>query len=145
MDENLFIKCPACGVKNRIPANRVNDRPRCGRCGTPLNPGSGEPVRVTDSDFDHVVSSANVVLVDCWAPWCGPCRVIGPVVEELARQYAGRAVIGKLNVDENPVTAQRYQVRSIPMLLFFKNGRLVDTLVGAVPAQQIRQKLEALI
>ncbi len=145
MNENILIKCPGCGIKNRIPLNRVNDRPKCGRCGVPLSSAGGEPVKFTDADFESLVSSSKAALVDCWAPWCGPCRVIGPVVEELAAKYAGRALIGKLNVDENPVTAQRYQIRSIPTLLFFKNGQLVDTLVGAVPAQQIIQKLETII
>ena len=145
MDETIIIPCPACGTKNRVPVSRMNSRPICGRCKTALPVNKGEPVRFTDTDFDNLVNSPGPVLVDCWAPWCGPCRIIGPVVEQLAKEFAGRAVIGKLNVDENPVTAQKYQIRSIPTLLFFKNGRQVDSLVGAVPARQIKEKLSALL
>ena len=145
MDETIIIPCPACGAKNRVPVNRLANRPRCGRCKTPLPVNKGEPVKFTDANFDNLINSPGPVLVDCWAPWCGPCRIIGPVIEQLAKEFSSRAVIGKLNVDENPLTAQRYQIRSIPTLLFFKNDRQVDSLVGAVPAQQIRQKLTAVL
>ena len=142
MSENVIIKCPACGVKNRVPVEKMSFGPRCGKCKYPLPvPSATGPVILTDANFDGMVGSAQTALVDCWAPWCGPCRMIGPVIEDLAREFAGRALVGKLNVDENPVVAQRFQVRSIPTLLFFKNGKLSDTIVGAVPGQQIRAKL----
>jgi len=108
--------------------------------------GDGHPVTVMDDDFDRVVLKAGVpVLVDFWATWCEPCRAVAPVVEELAREYAGRALIAKLDVDANPITAQEYRVQSVPTLLYFRDGQEVDRVVGAQPAHVLRQKLEALL
>ncbi|HYI10410.1 MAG TPA: thioredoxin [Thermoanaerobaculia bacterium] len=89
--------------------------------------------QIGDADFDNVLSGGKPVFVDFWAPWCGPCRIVGPIVEELAPTYDGRAVIAKVNVDDNPMVAQRYGVTSIPTLMMFKNGKLVDRVVGAQP------------
>ena len=99
------------------------------------------PVVLSDSDFDEFVSAHPVALVDFWAEWCGPCRIIGPVVDQLARDYAGRLAVGKLNVDHNPRTSSRFGVTSIPRLLIFKNGRLADGIVGAVPRNMIESRL----
>lgn len=103
----------------------------------------GKAIELTDSNFEQIINSDKPVLVDFWAEWCGPCKMIGPVVEELAGDYAGRAVIAKLNVDENPQMTAKFGVRSIPTLLVFKNGQIVDKQVGAVPKSVLAQKLEA--
>lgn len=103
-------------------------------------------LQVNDSNFEEVVLKSNKpVLVDFWAEWCGPCRSIGPVIEELSKQYEGKAVVVKMNTDENPVTPTNYGIRSIPTLLFFKNGQVVDKLIGAVPKASIQAKLDALM
>jgi thioredoxin 1 len=103
----------------------------------------GKAIVLNDANFDATINSDKPVLVDFWAEWCGPCKMIGPVVEELAGDYEGKAVIGKLNVDENPSVTARYGIRSIPTLLVFKGGQIVDKQVGAVPKSVLAQKLEA--
>ena len=100
---------------------------------------------ITDANFTETLNTQMPVLVDFWATWCGPCRAIGPVIEELAAEYDGKAVIGKCNVDENEDAPMKYGIRSIPTLLFFKNGELVDRLVGAAPKAEIAAKLDSLI
>jgi thioredoxin 1 len=103
----------------------------------------GKALVLTDANFDEAIKSDKPVLVDFWAEWCGPCKMIGPAVEELASDYEGKAVVGKLNVDENPEVTARYGVRNIPTLLVFKNGSIVDKQIGAVPKSVLSQKLKA--
>lgn len=99
-----------------------------------------------ESNFDElVIKSDKVVMIDFWAEWCGPCRLVGPIVKELAEQYEGQAVIGKLNVDENPVITGKFGIRNIPTVLFLKNGEVVDKQVGAVPKAVLAKKLESLL
>lgn len=145
---NFIIQCTSCGTKNRVPQNRIKDHPICGKCRKPLPApkASAAPVMVTDQSFQNeVLSSPGAVLLDCWAPWCGPCKIVAPILDQLAREYAGRAKIAKLNVDQNPMTAAKYQVMSIPTLLFFKNGRLINTLTGAHQKPEIERQLRAII
>ena len=103
-----------------------------------------KPVTITDDNFEsEVLKSTEPVLIDFWATWCGPCKMIAPIVEELAGEYQGKAKIGKLDVDENQQTSIKYGVRSIPTILIFKDGKLKDTIIGAVPKPQIVSKLNA--
>ena len=144
MSEPLLVRCPSCGATNRVPREKVEAglAPVCGRCKTRLPVGPG-PVTVTDATFAAEVEGSPLpVLLDMWAPWCGPCRAVGPVVDELSGEWAGRVRVGKLNVDENPATAARFGVSSIPTLLVFKAGREVDRIVGARPKDEIARRLE---
>jgi len=96
-----------------------------------------KPVHVTDSNFNEITNENSLALIDCWASWCGPCLALAPTIEELAKEYAGKVLIGKLDVDENPTTAERFQIFSIPTMLIMKNGREVDRIVGLVPKKHI--------
>ncbi len=100
-----------------------------------------KPVEVTDATFKETIQNHALVVVDCWAPWCGPCQMVAPVIEAMARDYAGRILFGKLSVDENMEIATQYQVMSIPTLLVFKNAKLVDRIVGAMPRQMLEPKI----
>ncbi|HSB08877.1 MAG TPA: thioredoxin TrxC [Blastocatellia bacterium] len=145
--ESQIIHCPKCGANNRVPEEKISQglEPVCGRCKSPLL-ASPHPVVVTDATFaEEVERSPLPVLLDMWAPWCGPCRMIAPTIEQLAGELAGRVRVGKLNTDENPMTASRFNVRSIPTLLVLKGGKEIDRLVGAMPKQEILRRLQSLI
>ena len=145
--------CPKCGTKNRVDERAATvNQPVCGKCGAKLPEvtatasANGKPQVVTDATFASEVINASAslpVLVDCWAAWCGPCRMIAPVLDQLAAESGGRYKIAKLNVDENPQTSAQFQIRSIPTMLIFKNGKMVDQIVGAVPKQTIAARLQA--
>jgi thioredoxin 2 len=138
----LMIACPACGATNRVPGDKVAQglAPVCGKCRAPLPMGKPQPV--TDATFAQDVERSPVpVLVDAWAPWCGPCHMIAPIIDQLATELAGRVRVVKLNVDDNPRTAARFDLRSIPTLLVLKDGREVDRLVGVQPKQEIARRL----
>ncbi|MDG6914379.1 MAG: thioredoxin [Nitrososphaerota archaeon] len=104
-------------------------------------PPAAQPMQLTDSTFGSEVARHQLMVVDFWAPWCGPCRMVGPVIEQLAREYSGRVAFGKLNVDENPMVSQTFGIQSIPTILFFKDGKAIDGVLGAVPKAYIENKL----
>ncbi|MBL8216882.1 MAG: thioredoxin TrxC [Bryobacterales bacterium] len=144
--ESVEIRCTQCGAVNRVPAQGVKGKQAvCGRCKAPLGVDAA-PVLVTDANFAETVTASPLpVLLDLWAPWCGPCRMVAPVLEQLAREWGGRVRVGKLNVDENPRTAARFGVQSIPTLLVLQEGQEVDRMVGAMPKEAIAQRVEGLI
>ena len=142
--DEMLIRCLECGTKNRMPEDRLGERAICGKCGASLlvGGGTGRPVDVTDGSFAReVVQADGIVLVDCWAPWCAPCRMVAPILDDLAAKYAGGVKIVKLNVDENPVTSSQLSIRSIPTMLLYREGKLIDRLVGALPTEKIEGKL----
>jgi thioredoxin 1 len=102
---------------------------------------SGKPVDLTDANFTKAIQSHPLVVVDCWAPWCGPCQMVAPIIEEIARDYVDRIFFGKLNMDENQTVATQYEIMSIPTLLVFKKGKLVDQIIGAMPRKMLEPKI----
>jgi thioredoxin 2 len=138
------VRCASCGVVNRVPDRRLGELARCGRCRQPL--AIPVPVAITDANVETAVLRASLpVLLDCWADWCGPCHALAPTIDTLAREYAGRVMVGKLDVDANPVTASRFEIRSIPTVLLFRDGRLVDRLVGVQSRGAIDARLRPLL
>jgi thioredoxin len=140
------VVCSKCGAKNRVEESRLaTSEAKCGRCGEKLGTAEhdAKPVVITDQTFESDVLQARgrPILVDCWAPWCGPCRMITPILDQLAAESHGSYRIAKLNVDENPQTSSRFQIASIPTLLIFKDGQLVDRMIGVQPKQTIAERL----
>lgn len=147
MTDQQLTRCSNCGATNRVPLEKLRAglAPICGRCKTPLT-ARPHPVTITDANFaEEVERSLLPILVDMWAPWCGPCRQVTPVVEELAGDLVGRMRIAKLNVDENPETSARFRIQSIPALLIFKDGREVDRIIGVQPKSEILRHVQRII
>lgn len=148
MIDSITVICTACQVTNRLPAIKVgqiqpNSAPiivKCGKCGEPLQLRPLEqPIAATDQTFDEAVMQSSLpVLVDFWAPWCAPCGILTPSLDHLAREFAGKLRIVKVNSDENSMVARRYQVRSIPTMLLFQEGKIIQQMVGAIPLGQLR-------
>lgn len=139
-----IVACSKCGANNRVDESRLSEA-KCGRCGEKLQANQhSKPAVITDQTFESEVLQARgqPVLVDCWAPWCGPCRIIGPIMDQLAAESQGQYRIAKLNVDDNPQTASRFQIASIPTMLIFKDGKLIDRIIGAHPKQTIADRLQ---
>lgn len=136
--ESVHVGCAHCRAKNRIPQTRLSEHPVCGRCGHGLL--EGVPVILDDAGFDAVVAATDLpVVVDFWAPWCGPCRTMAPQFDAAARSLRGRALMVKVNSDDNPGLCSRFGIRSIPTLLKLEHGREVARASGAMPSAQIVQ------
>jgi thioredoxin 2 len=143
MPFSVVRKCPACGTANRIPARYLSSTGRCGSCKSGLPPQS-EPINADDTSFAEIVAEARVpVLTDFWAEWCGPCRMAAPEVHELAKEMAGKALVLKVNSDENPHTSARFNVQSIPNFVVLRDGQVVSQRAGLAPRAEMRRWLES--
>lgn len=139
-ERKVTVACPFCGRLNRIDMARARDRPKCGECRRPIL--LDRPLHLTDATMERVVRDAQVpVLVDFFADWCGPCKVMAPVLDQLAHDRVGQLLVAKLDTDRNPASAARYGIRGIPALVVFRGGREVGREVGALP----RPRLDALV
>ncbi len=138
-----IFTCPHCGARNRVPENKSSKEAKCGKCHKPIgNVAASKPVEVTDFSFEReVIKHPGIVLVDFWASWCGPCRMMGPVIDDLSARYAGKIKFAKMNVDQNRIVPSKYSIQSIPALVIFKKGELVKSLIGARPREEIEAAL----
>jgi len=147
--ESVIVLCNRCGAKNRVPKDRLRERPVCGKCRAPLSLSHSFPnfpVEVSDRTFkDEILDFPGPVLLEFYAPWCGHCQRLSPVLDQLASEYANRAKIAKLNVDQNSITASQYAIRSTPSLFFFKGGKLLERVLGALPKGEIERHLLAIL
>jgi len=142
--DTVVYACSACGANNRMLRARLGDDPVCGRCKEKVFPR--RPVKITDASWKREVEDSPIpVLVDFWAPWCGPCRAVAPMLEALAGERAGKLKIAKLNVDENPQSAARFQVQAIPTMILFRGPLEIDQIRGAVPKAALESRLARVI
>ena len=137
-DRSIVVMCVFCGTVNRVNLNRLSEGPKCGKCGRPLR--LDRPLPVTDAVFEKLIRGSSVpVLVDFFADWCGPCKVMAPVLDEFARQHTGEVLVLKLDTEANPTTPARFGIRGIPTLIVFEHGKEVKRQVGAVQAADLEK------
>ncbi len=142
--ESVFIKCSNCGAKNRILKVRLDDQAMCGKCHTPLKAVQyyDRPLQITDRTFnEEVISSPGPVLMEYYSPLCAYCKTLDPILDQLAAQYAGRIKIGKMNIEQNTLTASQYDIMSTPTMILFKDGKPINTLLGTQTKEQIEDHL----
>jgi thioredoxin 2 len=142
-DCGVLVTCPKCGQRNRLKYDKLGQTGRCGKCGTELT-APGEPIEVaSDLAFDALTTRSTLpVLVDFWAPWCGPCKMVGPEFSKIAKEGAGRWIVAKVNTEASPALARRFRINAIPTMVLMKNGLETARQAGALPAPKIRQFLE---
>ena len=141
MDKTLHISCANCGATNRVADDRLEQNPSCGRCKQALF--AGKPIELTGANSSGLLAHTELpLLIDCWAPWCGPCRNFAPVFEQAAKLYEPRMRLAKLNTEQEQGLAAQWQIRSIPTLLLFQNGRERQRIAGALPLGQLQQWLQ---
>ena len=141
---SLVIACSRCGTKNRIPADKQHLGPKCGKCKDAIDlAGAAVPVELDDSTFSGFIRQASKpLMVDFFSPTCGPCRMLSPIIETMARKFSGRVIIAKLDTSRNQTAAAQYRIQGVPTLLFFKNSELVDQVTGALPEPELTRLLE---
>ncbi len=139
-----LVRCPVCGTLNRVDTARMAEQPKCGECQKPLH--LERPTPVTDQDLERVIKESDIpVVVDFYADWCGPCKFMAPVLDEIARERKGQILVTKLDTDRNPASAVHYGIRGIPTLIIFKGGREATRQVGAVPKANLERIIEQVV
>jgi thioredoxin 2 len=136
VSKHATVACPFCATLNRVDLGRIADRPKCGQCARPIL--LDRPIAVTDATLDGVLAGTDVpVVMDCYADWCGPCKIMAPILDDFAHDRQGEVLVTKLDTDRNPATARRFDVRAIPTLLVFRNGQEVGRQAGVIPRERL--------